>query len=137
MLRSEFLTNFNQKIRNANNIDIDSKLGTYLQVNPNLESPTYRNHVFEIEKIHITRFRTGSNNLLVETGRYATPKIPRENRLCTCGESVQTLRHVLISCPLIIRPAATSSFTTISEYFQWEHLHEYLIKISRTLKIEL
>ena len=53
--------------------------------------------------VYITRFRTGSNNLLIETGRFATPRIPRENRMCLCGTEVQTLRHVLMYCPIVRR----------------------------------
>ena len=136
LLRSEFTNNTNQKIRNAYDIDVDSKLGTYLQVNPNLKSPKYGTRTFEIERIHTTRFRNGSNNLLIETGRFSKPRIPRENRICICGEDVQTLRHVLMSCP-IITYHVPATFTSVAEYCEWEDLHDYLIHVSKMLKIEL
>ena len=53
-------------------MDIDSKLDSYLQVNPNLQTPSYNDNQFEIERIHITRIRTGSHNLLIESGRFST-----------------------------------------------------------------
>ena len=33
--------------------DIDSKLGTYLQINPNLEIPVYSDTIFELERISL------------------------------------------------------------------------------------
>ena len=99
-------------IRTAYNLDIDSKLGTYLQVNPDLKTPLYEPNIFEIERINITRYRTGSNNLLIEIGRFATPRIPREQRICLCGMEIQTLRHVLMFCPMVQRNAEVPTFTS-------------------------
>ena len=48
--------------------------GSYLQVNPQLCTPVPQINLVEIERISITRFRTGSHNLLLETGRYSYPK---------------------------------------------------------------
>ena len=71
-LQSNYMNRSKQKIKTAYGNDIDSKLGTYLQVNPDLETPSYDDNMFEIERVHITRF----------------PKIPRESRLCVCGNGV-------------------------------------------------
>ena len=92
-LKAATMNEMYQGIRAADTVDIDSKLGTYFQINLELKTPTYECNTFEIERINITRFRIGSNNLLIETGRFATPRIPRENRMCLCGTEVQTLRH--------------------------------------------
>ena len=29
------------------------------------------------------------------------PKIPQEERLCSCNTDVQTVKHVLLDCPLL------------------------------------
>jgi hypothetical protein len=47
----------------------------------------------------LVRYRTGSHNLRIESGR--TPYIPREERLCSCNEGVQTVKHVLLNCKLV------------------------------------
>ena len=77
----------------AHEIDVDSKLCTYLQVNPFLETPVGSDDVFENERIHTTRFRTGSRNLLIETGKFF-PGMSRKMRIWSCG--VPSLRHVLM-----------------------------------------
>ena len=94
-LREEHGSALKAKIRAAHRTDFDSKLGTYLQVNPSLETPVHNNDIFEIERIHVTRFHTGSHNLLIETGRFV-PGLIREMRICTCSNGVQSLRHVFI-----------------------------------------
>ena len=63
LLKSDFISNTSRKIRASHDIDMDSRLGTYLQVNPDLETPTYENNTFEIERTHITRFRTFMTHL--------------------------------------------------------------------------
>ena len=141
ILKSEFLNSIKVKIRNANLTDPNSKLGSYLEVNPDVSSPSYNNNIFEIERIHITRFRTGSHNLHVETGRFSYPRIPREQRLCVCGNGIQTLRHVLLECNIIANmkniDTFANEFTYVHEFFLWPKLHEYMLYISKALKIEL
>ena len=89
---NELHRNFNIKwqteIRKAYDCDIDSKLGSYLQVNPPLRTPVPQINLLEVERISITRFRTGSPNLLIGTGRYSYPRISRELRICLCGNRV-------------------------------------------------
>ena len=82
MLKAKFITTTTDKIRAAHATDIDSKLGTYLQVNPNLHTPIYSDTSFELERVHISRFRSGSHNLIIESGRFTAPRIPRELRIC-------------------------------------------------------
>ena len=47
-------------------------------------------------------FRAGSLPLAIETGRYARPPVPVENRLCiVCNKNcVETEKHFLLDCPL-------------------------------------
>ena len=109
-LQSNYMNRSKQKIKIAYGNDIDSKLGTYLQANPDLETPSYDDNTFEIERVRITWFRTGSNNLRIESGRFAIPKIPRESRLCVCGNGVQMLRHVLMECNTVARMGHNNVF---------------------------
>ena len=131
-LKSEFSNSIKLKIRNANLYDPDSKLGTYLQVNPDLTTPTHDNNMFEIERVHITRFRTGSHNLHIETGRFTSPRIPRDQRLCVCGNNIQTLHHVLLECNITSMgniDKFANKFTSVHEFFHWPSLHEYICYI--------
>ena len=140
-LKQEFDRDTHDKIHQANTNDPESKLGVYLQVNPELQRPTYDNYLFELERINITRFRTGSHNLLIETGRFNNPKIPRELRICMCGDGIQTLRHVLMDCNLITGAENferfRNDFSSVHQFFHWPLLHDFLLNISKTLKIDL
>ena len=48
--------------------------------------------VMEIERILVTRFRTGSHSLAVELGSYSG--ITRGERYCVCGTNVQAVWHM-------------------------------------------
>ena len=56
-LKSESFNTWKQRIRNAHMNDPESKVGTYLEINPNLESPLYADDLFEIERTHVTRYK--------------------------------------------------------------------------------
>ena len=139
--REEYLQKMKEKFNAEYVKDPDSKLGSYIQVNPDLYSPIYDDTVFELERILITRYRTGSNNLKIETGRFRCPVIPREQRLCSCEMDVQTLRHVLLECEEVRNmPNAErfiGTFTTVEEFFKLSNIHEHIMAISKTLKIEI
>ena len=141
VLREENFQKMKTKILNEFDKDIDSKLGTYLQVNPNLDCPAYSDTIFEIERILITRYRTGSNNLRIETGRIKCPVLPREQRLCLCEVSVQTLHHVLFECEKVRNMENANlfidTFTTVEEFFRLPNVHEHILTISKTLKVEI
>ena len=81
------------------NQDIDSKLGSYLVVNPDLKMPNHQEKL-EFQRTCITRYRTGSHNLLIEKGR-KNPFIEREARLCKCNNGIQTIKHVIMNCHLL------------------------------------
>ena len=75
-----------------------------------LESYCFFKHNFELEKyltlnidqkykLALTRFRTSSHSLLIETGRYEN--IPREQRICqSCNiYKIENEFHFLLVCP--------------------------------------
>ena len=98
-LKSDYVNKFSTKIREAALVDADSRLGTYMSINPDLSKPTYINTP-EFVRAVITRYRSGAHNLRIEKDRML-PGSKREDRLCVCGESVQTIRHVLLECYLV------------------------------------
>ena len=81
-----------------------TKSATYTSINPSFEiHPIYQQGgeavaVDDYLRIAFTRLRTSSHRLKIETGRWS--RIPRERRLCQCGEDVQTEEHVLAHCEL-------------------------------------
>ena len=89
----------NQTIEEAFRRDENSKLGTYLQINPSLEKPTFEDKM-EFQRTSITRYRTGSHNLAIEKGRMFGG-MERDERLCLCNREIQTVKHVLLDCPLL------------------------------------
>ena len=98
-LKRNFKDWFRDKFEKAAREDSDSKLGTYLMINPELESPEY-NLKIEYQRVLITRYRTGSHNLRIEKDR-RFPNSKREDRVCRCNMGVQTVRHVIMDCPLL------------------------------------
>ena len=122
---------FNEKVE----ADMDSRLGTYFRLNPDLKpyvpQPQF---MLESERKLVTRFRTGSHSLNIETGRYSN--IPRENRLCSCGEDVQTIWHIFNGCPLTA-DISNPNFENLQHLFEEENIHKLLLIVTKRLKIPL
>ena len=55
----------------------------------------------ECERVMLTRYRTGSHNLRIEKDRFL-PNSKREDRLCLCGRDIQTIKHVILDCNLLM-----------------------------------
>ena len=75
---------------------------TYVEMNPGLSlHPVYVGESLLQDDLRIvfTRFRVSSHRLRIETGRWS--RTPREERLCQCGNGVQSERHVLVDCQLV------------------------------------
>ena len=134
-MRNDFLTSIAEKIRSKSNNDVDSRLGVYLEVNPNLTAPSQCYDILECERVLITRYRCGSHNLNIEAGRLCKPIIPREERLCTCNTDIQSLRHCLFDCPLLQEMHEEYQFTTIQEAFNSPYIGKVLMRIEKILKV--
>ena len=65
------------------------------------------------------RIRLSSHNLKIETDRWA--RIPRDQRMCQCGEEIQSEEHVLLRCP--ISRHVTETFITNTHY-DYAHLED-------------
>ena len=134
-LRKQFPDSFKQKLEHQLDLDSDCKLGTYHQINPSLSSHVPNPQTtLEGEREIVTRFRTGSHSLAIETGRYAN--VPRENRLCSCGESVQTIWHVFAECSLT-RTIVEKNYTNLSEIFADDNVLTILLALTKKLKIRI
>ena len=110
MMKNELQAANEEAIRTAFTTDENSKLGTYLRVNPTLVKPSYDNKL-EFQRILITRYRTGSHNLAIEKGRFSG--ITREQRLCSCNTDIQTIDHVILHCPLLADVRARCGITDV------------------------
>ena len=81
---------------------VNTKSTTYCSVNPDLSvHSVYCSDIIVDDdfRVAFTRLRLSSHRLRIETGRWA--RIPRERRLCQCGEAVQSEEHVLCECNLV------------------------------------
>ena len=136
-LRDKFRSDCETKIRQkaeANNDD-DSRFGVYRLVNPQSASPAQRSDVLELERIIVSRYRSGSHNLRIETGRMCNPSIPREERMCSCQSGVQSLRHILFDCPMLVELRGEYEFTSVEEAFSRNDIAKFLIEMERKLGI--
>ena len=62
-------------------------------------TPMSQKKINDHDRIAASRLRLSSHSLAIETGRWS--RVPRERRLCSCGE-VQTEEHVVCHCPRTI-----------------------------------
>ncbi len=59
--------------------------------------PYLNNNLSISQRSYVAKLRIGTLPLKLETGRYTG--IPVEDRLCSCGEEVETEEHFLLRCP--------------------------------------
>ena len=124
-MTNNFKTEWENKIKSCAIEDSESKLGTYFQINPLLISPiSNQQNLLEVERILVTRYRTGSHSLAIEMGRFTKPLTPREERMCKCKTSVQTIFHCFNNCPI------TTPYIT-------KNLQIYLIYLKTKTSIEI
>ena len=117
------------------NKDEDSKLGTYYRINPTLQKYVPNpQKIMELERELVTRFRTGSHSLAIELGRYSN--IPRDNRICGCGDSVQTIWHVFMQCS-VTYSICRRNYQSLQEIFADENIHKVLLSITNKLRIQI
>ena len=131
VLRTEFFETLSKKFDDAIVKDSNSKLGVYKSINPDLSRPD-QSDVPEFERAKITRYRCGAHYLEIEKGRIEGKK--REERLCRCGD-VQTLKHVIMDCPLVDPIPEVSS---LQDFFQLDSntKFKFLTNCEKTLKIQ-
>ncbi len=93
-------TLFHRELRNRLQSASSTQAGIYRDINSDLSvHPMYQpiHCICELHHIVTTRLRLSSHRLRIETGQW--PRIPREERMYSCGENVQTESHVLLQSP--------------------------------------
>ena len=100
----DYIHGSRENIRSAITNSVSTRRVTYKTLNPTLASSAIYKYVNgsvpEYMRIAFTRMRLSAHNLRIETGRWA--RLPREDRVCDCGVSVQSEEHVLTECPLTL-----------------------------------
>ena len=87
----------------TNNIVNGNKLRTYRLYKNTVKTEKYlRLQIPKRVRRTVALFRSGSLPLAIETGRYARPRIPIDDRLCKhCDiNEVESERHFMMVCPL-------------------------------------
>ena len=81
----------------------------------------------------ITKYRTGSHNLRIQVGRRNREN--RGERLCTCGDNIQTLEHVLFNCRFTknIKIVYGLQHTDLNKLFENEN-YMYTINILKSVE---
>ena len=113
-----------------------TKTVTYRQINPTLSvHPIYTSSeiVEDDFRTAFTRVRLSSHRLRIETGRWA--RTPQEERLCQCGEAVQTEQHVLCECPLVshIREAYNNTNIDFDDFMGTEKSKQQMAMVMSIL----
>ena len=135
-IEQDLFESFRRSMETALETDADSRLGTYYRVNPTLEKHVPKPQtVLEIERELVTRYRTGSHSLAIELGRYSNTA--RENRVCCCGNMVQSVWHLFSECPLTLPIVDHRRFNNLCEVFGDDDIHRKLLLICNRLKIAI
>ena len=135
-IEADLRSSYTNLMRQAREEDENSRLGTYIRVNPSLQSfvPNPQ-HIMEIERELTTRYRTGSHSLAIERGRYSN--IPRENRLCSCGTGIQTVWHLFSECPVTRGLIGDQQYGSLEDVFTDDDVHRKLLLMCKELKIDI
>ena len=96
-IRSQFVDKIKSSI-NQKSEQGRSKYSTYININPNLETPrVYASTEGYQNTSIVAKLRTSSHNLQIEMGRRLSPKPPKEERKCHCG-LMEDETHFLSQC---------------------------------------
>ena len=91
-----FLSALEEKIRN-----VDRSMISYYRNLINVEKPCiYTSFLNDYYRKIITRWRLSCHKLKIETGRYARPFIPREERICETRNKIDDEHHAIFICPV-------------------------------------
>ena len=114
-----------------------TKYETYRMINPSLSVidlySSKNNYIPDYKRVEMTRMRTGSHRLKVETGRWS--RTPHHNRVCVCDQgAVQDEYHVLFQCPIteeVRRKHAIDSNSTIDAILKDEKNVDFVAEIMK------
>ena len=101
LLELEFRNHLVEEFKNAANLDSDSKLGTYQEVNTNIvELQTHAS--FEPDRILITRYRTGSQPQNCNWSNVSTSYSPGRPSMFRWHRHPNIKTLSLLYCPLLV-----------------------------------
>ena len=109
-------------------INNSRRLETYCLFKHSLNFEEYLDFITEPKyRIALTRFRTSSHNLAIETGRYNG--IPRENRICNNCSSrmIENEYHILLTCN---KYSDLRSKYLKKYYYSWPTLQKFVNLLS-------
>ena len=116
----------------------ENNYGPYNKINPQMVSPDFYHQILclETDRILITKYRTGSHRLKIQTDRWRN--IPQDKRMCLCNTSIQTLQHVLCDCPLLenarrIHKITSKSVNEIMNTSEYQILAAFLRTVENIL----
>ena len=127
-LNTEHMEDLNKLKENFISNQYGSKALAYKDLNPNLTLHriySEKEYITEFKRVNFTRFRLSSHNLKIETGRWS--RIPREDRLCECGE-IQDELHVTLHCP---------QTNAIREKFELYNIHSLNVLMEHPLIVDI
>ena len=85
----------------------------------------------------VYRVAHGAHNLEIVKGSQSTVKVNREQRLCECKESIQTLRHFLIDCTMLENLRNGMNYDNVEEFLKSRGAASYIYQAAKLMKIEL
>lgn len=113
----------------------ESKLDEYAELHKAEEMPRYlrqrRSWVMSYGRSIKTKLRCGTTELELERGRYETPKVPRDLRLCKCctKREVEDSWHFTMRCPrfkaerLQMMNEISDTIEESQDYFKWNKMN--------------
>ena len=113
-------------------------------VDTETKSPIYSSFMNDSKRNVITRWRLSNHKLQIELGRYAIPKVPRNERLCLKCGVVEDENHALFVCPtfghvrlkhdfVVLKYRSTKSLFN-PEYGDIYHVAKFVEEIDDCLK---
>ena len=126
-LKMELMNEVHTKIKEfGQDKDKHYKYWIYVQLNPDLVKSPFLNRIDYTGKC-ITKFRVGSHNLKIETGRWN--RTVGNDRLCTKCNEMGDEYHIIYNCSEIYRDDLTDLPLTLSSIWSYPKVNELFERI--------
>ena len=130
--KETFTNTIKKEIAEKTGVNTYSALDDYILINPLLEPPDFYNKytLCESERKLLTKYRTGSHMLKINTGYFQ--RTPIESRICLCNE-IQTLEHVILHCPMTESLRHGNFPSSLNEFFKQHTLAATKLQAMETI----
>ncbi len=112
----------------SNDLQSSDKLSFYRSFKNQFQFESYLDQLNNYShRVALTRLRTSSHFLHIESMRYLRPLIPRDKRFCPkCKTCIENESHFLTSCSLytVNRTCMLSKFNVPNNFGQWSQLQQ-------------